>query len=205
MKIFLIRHGQTDKNNTDLIGQDVHEKLNATGKLQAESLGKYLNQRIKFDKIFCSSYTRAQDTCKIVIDQFIDPLPFTVVDELKEYNSGSLKGKKRSIIYNSDLGSKIYFLGMQFKYPNGESLVETQQRAMNWLYDNVLLKYNNENIAIFSHGLTIRCMIQSIMNYDHKMIWRFSIDNTSFSIFEFKNNNWFIKSINNTPHLIKSL
>jgi len=65
MKIYLIRHGETDWNKKLKIQGQADIPLNQTGRMQAEIAAKYLDG-IQFDAVF-SSPLCGQETAKIII------------------------------------------------------------------------------------------------------------------------------------------
>jgi broad specificity phosphatase PhoE len=66
--IYFVRHGQTDYNFERCLYGSTDVPINTTGEAQAESAALKLKE-IKFDKIYCSTMKRAQQTCAI-INQF---------------------------------------------------------------------------------------------------------------------------------------
>jgi len=208
LTLYLIRHGQSIQNTKpDMIGQEPMEPLSHIGKWQAEKLGEYLvRTETYFDEVYTSNYARARDTCLIVKDIMREGmLPFQeqTFSELREYSAGEMTGSKRSEVLTPDVLTSMENLGMLFKFPNGESLFEVQQRAVSWLYDTVLSvpADKHRHVALFSHGMTIKCLLQHFMQFDQRMTWRITLDNTSMSILEFKNNMCFLKCINSTQHI----
>lgn len=204
MKIYLIRHGETDrnKNGRHIIGQSPEEPLNATGRKQAKQLGMRLKkENIVFQEMYCSPYSRAVETCNIASKEFTEQKPI-LTEELREYDTGEATGKNRADTITFDVLNEMKELGMHFNYPGGESLYEVEKRVAKWLY-NVVQKHKDTyvNIAAFSHSMTLKCLIHYIMGFDHRAVWRLDIENTSISVFEFKLDNWFVKSINDTKHL----
>ena len=87
--IYLVRQGQTDWNLFRRANGVTDTFLNQTGiaqaKLQAENL-----RNVNFDTCFCSSQTRARQTCEII---YQGPIVFD--DRLVEINAGDLIGQKR--------------------------------------------------------------------------------------------------------------
>lgn len=206
--LYLIRHGESVRNTQpDLIGQDAEEPLSKHGETQAKMLGRHFAVKgIEFNKVFYSPYKRARDTWKIASEHFENPDKFGVsVNEFREYSAGDMKDKSRKEIYgNPDLMSEMNELGMLFKFPNGESLYEVQQRAVTWLTKYPLhpsLRKDGDSIALFTHGMVIKCILQHFMQFNQKMAWRINIDNTSVSSLAFKHGVWHVNYINNTEHL----
>ena len=212
MTLYLIRHGESvaNVNAPNILGQSSQEPLSIKGEEQATKLGVYLvKNQISFDEVYYSIYKRARDTFEIAMSKYgySDHQLYGDIGrpsfELREYSPGTMTGHKRSEVLTPEVLSAMDTLGMAFKFPKGESLYEVQQRAVNMLYDKILSVPSDKhrNIAIFSHGLTVKCILQYFMQFDQKMTWRIDIWNTSMSILKFKNGQCFVKGINLTPHL----
>lgn len=201
LRIHLIRHGQSEQNaKPDMMGQEPFEPLSALGREQGRKLKEYLSKKkIKFDHIFSSPYTRAADTCSIVCEGMDTEIKYAVA--LREYSAGEMVGKVRSVVVTPEVAHKMTSLGMNYCWPGGESLYNVEQRAMNWLYDNILERRLTGDIAIFSHGMTIKCILHKIMGFDPGFTWRLGIENTSISTIEMKDGQWFVRRINSLPHL----
>ena len=65
MKIYLVRHGETDWVGKKFQGQTIEVPLNAHGIQQAQQTAKQL-QPYNFDACFCSPAWRAQQTAEII-------------------------------------------------------------------------------------------------------------------------------------------
>ena len=204
MRLYLIRHGTTSRNlpGNQLIGQSIDEPLTKHGEDQAMLLGKRLaKEGIVFKEVYCSPYKRAVDTCKWACSYIDAPKPI-IVDELREYSTGEATNKNRSEVITAEVFEAMNELGMHFNYVGGENLFAVENRMAKWLFE-VMQKYKdtNENIAAFSHGTAIKCLLHYIMNFEHKLTWRISIDNTSMSVFDYKLDHWFVRRINDLAHL----
>ena len=201
MRLYLVRHGQTNRNqHPEFIGQAPDEPLTELGLKQARKLGDWLStNKVEFKAVYCSPYKRALDTCHLALPKHPN---ITVVEELREYSTGDAENKKRHEMITEEILDEMMELGMHFKWPKGESLFEVEQRSAKWFHTMLQKhKHDIDNIAIFSHGMTIKCLLHFIMQFDHKLTWRTTLDNTSMSILDFKLDHWFLKSINTTPHL----
>ncbi len=203
--LYLIRHGESVRNTQpDLIGQAPDEMLSNNGVTQAKMLGRHFGIKgMSFDKVFYSPYKRAADTWKLASDKFDNPDKLGVlVHELREYSAGDMTDRSRKEIYgNAQMMSDMNELGMLFKFPKGESLFEVQQRAMTWLNMILSIQTKDTSIALFSHGMVIKCLLQHFMGFDQKMTWRIKVDNTAVSHLSRKNGLWSVNYINSTAHL----
>lgn len=67
MKIYFVRHGQTNNNHLRLIQGRIDAPLNSTGQKQAKTAGQTLKQtKVTFDKIISSPLSRALETASLV-------------------------------------------------------------------------------------------------------------------------------------------
>jgi broad specificity phosphatase PhoE len=212
INIYLIRHGESEVNILpDMIGQDPDTKLTKNGEEQAAKLGKRFTNT-HFDRVFSSTYLRALYTSTIFIKNLKNyPEEIMYSDKIVEYNPGDWKGKKRSEIYANAKNMKdITYLHMGFLFPNGESFHQVERRATTFLEQHII--YNKAvlaeaekkelNIALFSHGMTIKTILHHIMGFDGSFMWKLKIDNTSVCHLIFGDRGWFLNSINDTGHLL---
>jgi broad specificity phosphatase PhoE len=64
-KIYFVRHGETEANLHEFEPVPMEEPLNAKGFMQAEAIAKRVST-IEFEKLFASSYLRAQQTAEAI-------------------------------------------------------------------------------------------------------------------------------------------
>lgn len=212
IKLYLIRHGETNRNlQSDLIGQSPEEPLNDNGRAQALKLTKrFQTENIIPDIVYTSPYNRAQETCEIVCGHLPETIPVFTETELREINQGDGINKSRKELYTKEFKEHLDYMGMGFKFNNGEALYEVEHRAVKWLNNcmtdchvrNVSFPKNKPlNIFVFTHGMTVKCLLHHIMKFDHTLTWKVNIDNTSVSTLHFVHGNWFIEAINDCWHL----
>jgi broad specificity phosphatase PhoE len=213
--LYLLRHSESQGNTRpNIIGQTADTTLTELGLEQAFALGKrFAREGVEFDRIISSTYTRAQQTAKIVRKQSGFKGEIELDDRLVEYNPGSWLGKDRAEIMNDiDTYKRFKSLGMGFKFPgkNGESLNEVARRAMQCIEERIVhneqtLK-NSETkkqyIALFSHGMTVKSILSAILLWDPSFMWRTRIDNASITHLVYKpDEGWFLRGLNDISHL----
>lgn len=213
-EICLIRHGESEVNvQPDLMGQTANIALTQKGKHQAQLLGEYFkNKNEFFDEVYSSTYVRAHDSSKISMGVLgIVPESIILTDQLREYSAGEWTGASRAATITPHIINRMNMLGQTFQPPGGESMHQVERRAAGWLEDTFI--YNSDfhdrcksrphrtKIALFSHGLTIKCILHYVMGFDQMMTWRVDIGNTSITRLVFKDC-WYVKSINECPHLV---
>lgn len=209
----LIRHGQSTTNqNPDLMGQLADTPLSDHGRLQASLLGqRFIKEQTTFDYIYSSSYTRALDTAKISTKS----KNIIVTDKIREYDAGGWTGVSRSKTLTLDIKERMGAYNYVFLPPEGESLSQVERRASAWLEETLL--YNKDimdqvearkklglkplNIACFSHGMTIKCLLHYVLGFDKSLTWKVDIQNTSISTVSFGREGWRLHGINDYSHL----
>lgn len=72
MRLFLVRHGQSQANVDDLINDDPHEPVALTeqGRVQAQTAAEILRQQLRGEPFFmawCSEFLRARQTAEILL------------------------------------------------------------------------------------------------------------------------------------------
>ena len=155
MRIFLVRHGETNWNLNNLLQGKSEIELNDTGKKQASNVKEKLIN-IKFDACFSSPLKRAIQTSKIITDGDI------IIDErLIERDLGLLEGKNRE-----SYDAKLYW---DYKLNSSFNEVECIQHLLARTEDFIKYlkeEYNDKTILIVSHGATIRALHFVIKGYN---------------------------------------
>ncbi|MCI6691780.1 MAG: alpha-ribazole phosphatase [Clostridium sp.] len=178
MKIFLVRHGETDWNLKGKIQGNTDIELNKTGIKQAYELSnKMLEKNYKFSKIYSSPQKRALQTAKILSEN--TNIECIVVDKLKEMNLGKWEGLAWSEVReNYPLEYKEWFVKRRYtKTPNGESYEEMLERVLDSLYK--IIDDNSDNIVIVTHSAVIMSLQCYITNTDFDKMTKFRTDNAS--------------------------
>lgn len=217
--LHLIRHGQSEINaQPDLVGQKADSRLTEKGKNQAKLLGQRLVKE-SVDYVYASDYLRAADTCRIALQEaeVFNVAPI-FVPEIREYSAGDWTHAKRHEVHNIPTILKMAAMTSGFCPPNGESMHMVERRASKWLEDKIL--YNKErieetavraatgkkpqNIFLFSHGMTIKCLLHYVMGFDQSFLWKLTLENTSISKLYFNSNKegWRLLTINDHAHLL---
>ena len=95
MRLYVLRHGQTDYNKEGKFQGQSDIELNEEGRKQARITAKKL-ENIKFDKVYVSPLKRAIETAKIVTN---NKLELEIDNRIMERSFGKLEGKKVILDY----------------------------------------------------------------------------------------------------------
>ncbi len=190
LRLILVRHGQTDANLNRLIQGQSDGPLNATGREQAEALGRHL-QGIHMDHIIASSLRRAYDTaCAIArhhqLDVFRSP-------SIVEWNCGALDG-----LPADEFKEEMRVSGLplsQFRPMGGETLTEVRQRAGIFI-NEVLEQYDQRTVLICSHGDFMRVLVSLMRGITVEEASRIHFDNASYSVADHDDGKWEVTALN---------
>lgn len=193
MKIFLIRHGQSEYNINFKPGliRPFTDPLTELGKKEANEIGEYLiNKNINNKYIYSSPYTRTLQTAQIINNYLKTEL--ITEDGLKEYNVGDWDGKPEQEILNNIAKfpkSERY----KFVPPNGESWLAVAERFRRVINDTM-----TDNAIYISHLAPIRLVINLLTELDPAE-WTNTefLSPGSITELEHTDNKWQIKNIIN--------
>ena len=180
--IFLIRHGENDWVGTDrLAGRSVGVHLNERGRQQTEQLAQLLkDQPIK--AVYSSPLERCVETAAPVATA----LGLSVVEEpgvlevdYGEWQAGNLKELSKLPEWQ-----QVQYTPSTFRFPGGETLRETQSRAVGTI-ERLRKQHPNEVVAIFSHGDVIRTTIAHYIGIPIDLFQRVQISTASISTIAF--------------------
>ncbi len=156
MKIYIIRHGETEANAQGFMQGWSDGPLNEDGIKLAQITGEKL-KGIRFDAAFSSPLKRAKETAELVLKASDNDCPLYLDDRIKEINMGDYEGRnfkrelltgvKEFLINPIDVGS----------FPGGESINETMDRTQAFLKELATKDYNT--ILVSTHGCAVRCML----------------------------------------------
>ncbi|AFR94799.1 hypothetical protein C343_02885 [Cryptococcus neoformans C23] len=93
MRLFFVRHGQTDDNVQGIIQGHKDTPLNDYGRFESTRLAKRLS-KYSITEAWSSPLSRAKETTRVML-QYHDKVPLRTPDELKERGLGSMEGRKR--------------------------------------------------------------------------------------------------------------
>ncbi len=199
VKLILVRHALTVDNQRSRLSGHIDSSVSEEGKEQIEKITNYLKD-FEIDKIYTTTSSRTKDTVKKLSK--LKSIEIIEKESLKEISFGDFEGltfKDIENIYPEEFQDMIK-KGYEYKYPNGESLIESYNRVCTEL-DNIISNNDNQTILICSHGGTIRNIITYLISNSYKYHWNFKIDNGSVTILEIQDGFTVIATMNNTSFI----
>lgn len=184
MKLFLVRHGQTDWNVKGKIQGSVDSELNETGIKQAEELSKkikILKSKNDFSRIYASSQKRAVKTAQI-LSQAINT-EYIEMKGLEEIKFGEWEGMTwGEIEKNYPEEYEVWYKNRRYtRPPKGESYQDMLMRALKAIYKIIEQENGHESVVIVTHGAVIMCVLCYITNTPFEEMTKFKADNTAIA------------------------
>ncbi len=162
MRIYLIRHGQTDWNIQGRIQGSHDIPLNETGLMQAKLLAEGMETR-PVKKIFSSTLKRGMATAEALAGrQGVEIIP---MPQLVEVEFGVWEGLTWKEIEESYPGEYRHWVmdPSHASPPGGESQKEISQRCKTAVNEIIRQTGGREDIAVVSHGATLACLVSVML------------------------------------------
>ena len=193
MTVYLIRHGETDYNLTHRFqGMWVESHLTETGKAQARAASALLAD-IPFDRLYVSAAERTRETASLLFPDRSDAVYY---DELREVDVGCIADKFIADI-REEYG-EVYLNASRtrdYSVFGGESPTMHKDRAKA-IMDKIVAQ-GGENIAVVSHGGTIRCLLWAITGIEPTAT--VLLPNCSFAAVDIKDGKGMLKQFGLVP------
>ena len=200
IRIFLIRHGETEWNKQKRLQGHTDVKLSPEGIRQAKLLAE--NAPFKHvDEIYSSDLSRAFDTAKILAVKF-NTMPVKPTPELRETNFGEWEGRAISELINESPKAfgKFFTDPERCHPPQGETFLECQARVMIVIRD-IITNHDNQNVIVVSHGAVIRLIICAALDIPIHKMWAISQSNMAVNILRVDDGEFTVELMNSTEHL----
>jgi probable phosphoglycerate mutase len=176
----LIRHGLTDAVGQTMTGRAAGVHLNAVGREQAASLPSRLGQ-VDIAAIYASPLERTRETAQAVADA--RGLTLQIEPRFIEIEYGAWSGRRFADMAD-DAGWRLYnaYRGVT-RPPEGESLLDIQQRAVNALLD-LHDRHSDQVVAVVSHADTIRAMLMYFLGVPVDFVQRLDLTPARISVLQ---------------------
>ena len=197
MKIYVVRHGQSENNLAGIHTGWVQCHLTENGRNDAVKAG-HLLKNIHFDRVYCSDLIRAIETQELALP---DRKADLCTPLLREISVGKMENKSRAQ-GEAEFG-ELYTANRDktnFAPIGGENYEMLVKRVREFL--TMLEKDPCDCAAIFCHAGVVKAILGISLELDEtKGLPHVICDNGSVSVFEYRNDRWLLKAWNCTEGL----
>lgn len=196
MRIFLIRHAETDYNTAGLTQGSSDIELNDNGHAQSKKLASFLaNTGVK--QIFCSDLKRAIQTAAHIQEACACPL--TLSPLLRERNMGKLEGVTLQDLrqaYDNEVASSGLSM-FDVRPGDAESAYDVMERAKLFFNQTAI----SVDTAIVTHGMMAETILAHLIGATAECTRSFQFNNASLTELELFTGVWVLKRYNDTHFL----
>lgn len=203
MRLYIVRHGETDYNRDGYMQGRLETSLNNKGRIQAGLCGEKL-KNINFDSIISSSQKRALQTAKIISSHHSN---VEVREEtlLQEIDCGEWCGKNWEDIKKeySHIDFSVLKASKFVKLHKGESYNSVKSR-IEAFFDIIDKEFSKSStILLITHGFIIKSMVSTLLDININNKNSFSILNAGITIIDrdSSNNINSLITLNDVSHL----
>lgn len=172
MKVYIIRHGETEWNRLWQLQGSADNPLNASGLREAMAASLYLRD-IPFDHAYSSPLMRAKETCRIILRD--RTCPIQVLDSITELDYGVYEGDDIKWIQTDEAHPVHWFFCQPERYVpinGGESLDHLQERCAAFVHDSLLpLEDTCRHLLVTAHGALIKGLMQYLGGRGNETFW----------------------------------
>lgn len=197
-RVLFVRHALNDWVGKRLAGWTPGVHLNERGLAQAAALGERL-ANATIAAIYSSPLERAQETAAAIAAHH-PGLAVATVDGLGESRIGDWTGKSLEDLGKTDLWRQVQFAPSMFRFPNGESMAETQTRFITAV-DRVRAAHPGETIVVVAHSDPIKLAVAFYLGMPLDLFQRMAISPASITEFAFSPFGGHLLRCNDTAHL----
>jgi broad specificity phosphatase PhoE len=146
MKLYFVRHGQTEENVANIIQGHQPGRLTPIGHEQARRVAEWLRE-IQFDAIYASDLGRVVETTRYVANY--QRVPVNYDPRLRERGAGIYEGLPRQELWQAEAESGQPQI--EFRPEGGESFLDLQARIESF-FESSLRRHAGQSVLVMSHG-----------------------------------------------------
>lgn len=187
MKLYLVRHGETEWNRLRRFQGQIDIPLNDFGRTLA-LLTRQGMPVINYDRVYSSPLSRAYETaCLLLQDRF--PLDQIVRDNrIIEFAFGSYEGSnidEAGACPDHPLYNCLWHPELYVPVGGAESFEHLISRAGKFLQDEIApLEHSCDNVLIVAHGAMIRAFVCAVLQKPVAEFWGGHYKNCCVSVFD---------------------
>ena len=183
MRLWLVRHGETEANVAGLYSGHAPTPLTERGIAQAQSLSGLL-RNVPFDNVLCSELERARHTTQLILAE--RDVPVCVMPELNEMFFGDWEMRHHRDLAREDAENyAVWCNDWQNATPtNGEGFQAFSQRVERFIAQLADYK-DSQNLLVVSHQGVLSVLVARLLSMPTAAMWHFRIEQGCWSAIDF--------------------
>ncbi|MGA4521440.1 adenosylcobalamin/alpha-ribazole phosphatase [Citrobacter portucalensis] len=183
MRLWLVRHGETEANVAGLYSGHAPTPLTERGIAQAQTLGTLL-RNVPVDNVLCSELERARHTTQLILGD--REVPVRNMPELNEMFFGDWEMRHHRDLAREDAENyAVWCNDWQNATPtNGEGFHAFSQRVERFIAQ--LADYKTcQNLLVVSHQGVLSVLIARLLSMPAAAMWHFRVEQGCWSAIDF--------------------
>lgn len=183
MRLWLVRHGETEANVAGLYSGHAPTPLTERGIAQAQTLGTLL-RNVPVDNVLCSELERARHTTQLILGN--REVPVRNMPELNEMFFGDWEMRHHRDLAREDAENyAVWCNDWQNATPtNGEGFQAFSQRVERFIAQ--LADYKTcQNLLVVSHQGVLSVLIARLLSMPAAAMWHFRVEQGCWSAIDF--------------------
>ncbi|MCX8984076.1 adenosylcobalamin/alpha-ribazole phosphatase [Citrobacter portucalensis] len=183
MRLWLVRHGETEANVAGLYSGHAPTPLTERGIAQAQTLGTLL-RNVPVDNVLCSELERARHTTQLILSD--REVPVRNMPELNEMFFGDWEMRHHRDLAREDAENyAVWCNDWQNATPtNGEGFQAFSQRVERFIAQ--LADYKTcQNLLVVSHQGVLSVLIARLLSMPAAAMWHFRVEQGCWSAIDF--------------------
>lgn len=183
MRLWLVRHGETEANVAGLYSGHAPTPLTERGIAQAQTLGTLL-RNVPVDNVLCSELERARHTTQLILAE--REVPVRNMPELNEMFFGDWEMRHHRDLAREDAENyAVWCNDWQNATPtNGEGFQAFSQRVERFIAQ--LADYKAcQNLLVVSHQGVLSVLIARLLSMPAAAMWHFRVEQGCWSAIDF--------------------
>lgn len=183
MRLWLVRHGETEANVAGLYSGHAPTPLTERGIAQAQTLGTLL-RNVPVDNVLCSELERARLTTQLILGD--REVPVRNMPELNEMFFGDWEMRHHRDLAREDAENyAVWCNDWQNATPtNGEGFQAFSQRVERFIAQ--LADYKTcQNLLVVSHQGVLSVLIARLLSMPAAAMWHFRVEQGCWSAIDF--------------------
>jgi probable phosphoglycerate mutase len=198
--IILVRHGQTEWNRVEHFRGRADVPLNAVGLAQAEVTGLRVASEWQPVAVYSSPLVRAIRTGEAIAKHF--DLPVNLHSGIADIDYGEWQGLTPDEVKARwpDIYHAWYDQPHLARIPGGETLDDLRTRGMAAV-NELAAHHDEQTIVLVGHTVINRIILLGVLGLSNDRFWHLHQDTCAINVFEVKNGDYVLVSLNDTCHL----
>jgi probable phosphomutase (TIGR03848 family) len=182
-RIVLLRHAHSTANLKNVLaGRTEGISLSTKGEKQAIELAEKIGD-MRFDAVVVSPIQRCSQTLEPWLQTYGKGISPVIDEGFSEVDYGTWTGKSLAVLQRNKLWKTVQNHPSQMVFPQGESLLEMQSRAVASFHRVESLKGKRPRLIV-SHGDVIKSIVAHVLGMHLDQFQRLVIEPASMTVIE---------------------